>query len=227
MQIPFFNTRASPSLLGNVLYLLSIYTFFCALSFQICNAADKICNTTRYPNVSQFETNLNTVLSNLVQHTSSSGGYNTSLSGQIPNRYMASSSAGEIRPWKNATVVLRMQRPSFYGSVLMPLVVEFGRRTATATCVTTTTALSDSLIPNLRKFITIQITPLTLKPSAVLLEGSFKTCLIKPLSQRKDSQLGLQRTRCQFSGFTVWFSVGEKFPVPTMNRAWQLKYLTF
>uniref|UniRef100_A0A0D6QTZ7 Cysteine-rich receptor-like protein kinase 10 n=1 Tax=Araucaria cunninghamii TaxID=56994 RepID=A0A0D6QTZ7_ARACU len=91
MEITFkFNTRDSSAyiLLKNVLLLLCVGSFYVAPYLQMCAAADNWhqCNAANYTNANKFESNLNTVLNNLVRHTSSSGGFNTSVSGQLPDQ---------------------------------------------------------------------------------------------------------------------------------------------
>lgn len=70
-------------------YIFVVPAFIITLPGQICNAQTPVppcmCNGHNYTKGSKFESNLNTVLNNLVQHTSQTG-FNISVYGQSPDQ---------------------------------------------------------------------------------------------------------------------------------------------
>ncbi|GLJ37782.1 hypothetical protein SUGI_0767950 [Cryptomeria japonica] len=64
------------------------FLFLCIFTnthIRPCKAAKSVCNGDHYTNGSKVERNINTVVNHLVQHTSSSGGFNTTVEGQSPD----------------------------------------------------------------------------------------------------------------------------------------------
>ncbi|GLJ37779.1 hypothetical protein SUGI_0767880 [Cryptomeria japonica] len=63
-------------------FFLCIIIVFSNTHLRPCKAAKSVCNGAHYTNGSKVERNINTVVNHLVQHTSSSGGFNTTVEGQ-------------------------------------------------------------------------------------------------------------------------------------------------
>ncbi|XP_059063705.1 cysteine-rich receptor-like protein kinase 10 [Cryptomeria japonica] len=76
------NTRTTTSFPDHFFLLFCVTIFFTNLHLSPCKAAKSVCNGDHYTNGSKVERNINAVVNYLVQHASSSGGFNTTVEGQ-------------------------------------------------------------------------------------------------------------------------------------------------